>query len=220
MDAAGSSDGSIRDRGSRFPFRRRRNEPGRQAAGVSIPRAAAPNPHGGSSAESRPRAIRSFRSKEHGGTAIETALAISVAITAFAGLMEIVNTVFESDRMYRAARAAARATTLDPNADACAAIRRELRLEDDFDCAPWAITVHQGVLPSSLGDALGSGSPNATGDMVLVRIDWRRPMWSFGNVVPPANADGDPDADGPDGSPGRGLVSRFAIGLARSEPLD
>ena len=149
-----------------------------------------------------------------------TALAISVVVAAFAGLMEIVNTAFESDRMNRAARAAAQATALDPNADACAAIRRELRLTDDFDCAPWAITVHRGVLPSNLADALGSGSPDGTGDMVLVRIDWRRPLWSFRNVVPPANADGDTGADEPDGSPDPGLVSRIAIGLARSEPLD
>lgn len=164
--------------------------------------------------------MRSFWRKEDGGTALETALAISVAVTAFAGLMEIVNGAFESDRMHRAARAAAHATALDPSADACAAIRRELRLDDDFDCAGWEITVRQGVLPSSLADALEAGEPAGTGDMVLVRIGWSRPAWSFANPVPAANADDETSGDDPEESPGSAPVSRFAIGLARSEPLD
>ena len=131
--------------------------------------------------------------------------------------MEIVNTALESDRMGRATRAVAQATALDPNADACAAIRRELRLADDFDCTAWAITVHRGVLPSNLSAALGSGSPGATGDMVLVRIDWSQPAWSLANLVPAANAADDSGEDPPDESAGPRLVSRVAIGLARSE---
>ena len=169
--------------------------------------------------------MRRFRAKEDGGTGLENAIAIAFVVAAFAGLMEIVGTAFESDRMHRAARAAAQATALDANADACAAIRRELGLADAFDCSAWAITVHQGVLPSDLADALGSGSPDGTGDMVLVRIGWSRAAWSFANVVPAANAaEDDPDAaddageDDPDASPDPGLLSLVAIGLARSEP--
>ena len=197
MDAAGNSDGNTRGRGLRSLFRRGRNGPGRQAAGASIPRAAAPSPRAGCCGQSRPRAIRGFWRREHGGTALESALAISLAVAAFAGLMETVGTVLESDRMHRAARAVAQATALDPNADACATIRRELGLASDFDCdAAWTITPHRGVLPSNLSDALGSGSPGATGEMVLVRI------------VPAANAS-DNSAD----------VSHVAIGVARREPL-
>ena len=219
MDAAGNLDENTRGRGLRSALRRHRNEPGRQTAGASPPRAAAPNPRDGSSGESRRRAIRSFRSKEHGGTTIETAVAIAIAVATFAVLMEIVSTAFESDRMGRAARAAAQATALDPNADACAAIRRELRLADGFDCAAWEITVHQGVLPSNLADALRSGSPDPSGDMVLVRIDWSRAVRSLANFVPAANAVEDTGGDDPDESSRPGLVSGIAIGLARSEPL-
>ena len=211
MDASGMSNGSMRGRGLRSLFQPSQNESGRRAPGASIPRAAAPSLRDDSPGQSRRRAIRSFWPREHGGTALETALAISLAVAAFAGLMEIVNVAFESDRMNRAARAVAQATALDPDADACAAIRRELRLADDFDCiAAWTITVHQGVPPSSLSDALGSATPAATGDMVLVRIDWSRAAWSLANVVPAANAAAAADS---------GLVSRTALGLARREPL-
>ena len=154
--------------------------------------------------------MRSFWPGEHGGIALETAVAISLAVFAFAGLMEIVNTAFESDRMHRAARAVAQATALDPNADACAAIRRELRLASNVDCSAWTITVRRGVLPSKLSDALESASAAGTGDMVLIQIDWSRDAWSFPNVVPAANAS--------NASASLRLVSHTAIGLARSEP--
>ena len=169
MDASGNSDGNIRGRGLRSVFRRRRNDPGRQTAGASILRTGAPSPCDAPPGQSRRGAIRSFWSKEHGGAALETAVAISLAVAAFAGLMEIVNTAFESDRMHRAARAVAQATALDPNADACAAIRRELRLASNVDCSAWTITVRRGVLPSKLSDALASASAAGTGDMVLVQ---------------------------------------------------
>ena len=161
--------------------------------------------------------MRSFWPKEHGGIAVESALAISLAVAAFAGLMEIVDTVLESDRMHRAARAVAQATVLDPSADACAAIRRELDLASDFDCSAWTITVRDGVLPSKLPDALGSASADGTGDMVLVRIDWSRDAWSFPNVFPAANASNDAANSVPDASASPRLVSQSAIGLARSE---
>ena len=161
--------------------------------------------------------MRSFWPKEHGGIAVESALAISLAVAAFAGLIEIVDTVLESDRMHRAARAVAQATALDPNADACAAIRRELGLASDFDCSAWTITVRDGVLPSKLPDALGSASADGTGDMVLVQLDWSRGAWSFANLVPAANASNDSTNGVPDGSANPLLVSLSAIGLARSE---
>lgn len=214
MDAAGISDGGIRSRGLRSMLRRSRSSPARIYAGASTLQAETPSPRDGLPGESRRPSIRSFWSKEHGGAALETALALSLAVAAFAGLMEIVNIAFESDRMNRAARAAAQATALDPNADACAAIRHELRLASDFDCAAWTITVRRGVLPSNLSNALGSASVGGTGDMVLVRIDWSRSVWPLANIVPAANA-ADAAADA---SPSPRLVSRIAIGLARSEP--
>ena len=85
MDAAGNSDGYLRGRGLRSLFRRGRNEPGRQAAGAAVPRAAASSPRGGPPRQSRRHAIRSFWAKEHGGATLESALAISVAVVAFAG---------------------------------------------------------------------------------------------------------------------------------------
>ena len=209
MDAAGNSDGGIRGHGLRSLFRRRRNDPGRQTAGASIPRAAAPSPRDGPPGHSRRRAMRSFWPGEDGGSALETAVAIALAVAALAGLMEIVNGAFESDRMHRAARAAAQATALDPNADACAAIRGELRLADEFDCTAWTITVHKGVLPSTLAGVLGGAAHAGTGDMVLVRVDWSRAAWPFANLLPAANAAAHP-----------GSGSRVAIGFARSEPLD
>ena len=172
-------------------------------------------------------ALRRFAVESRGGVAIENTIAIVVLVGAFAGLMEIVSTVFESDRVGRAARAAAQATALNPNADACAAIRRELRLDEDFDCSAWRITVHRGVLASELADALQAKAPPGSGDMVLVRIDWSRTAWSFGNVVPTAHAAGEGGEDGDGGEDGESgpaetlaLTSHIAIGVARSEPLD
>ena len=215
MDAAGISDENIRGRDSESMFRRRRIGPGRQAAGASIPRAAAPSPRRGPPGKPRWHALRSFWPKEHGGAALESALAISVAVAAFAGLMEIVDTAFESDRMHRAARAVAQATALDPTADACAAVRSELHLASTFDCAAaWGagwLTVRPGVLPSNLSSALASASANGTGEMVLVRIDWSSHAWSLPNMVPAANASNNSAAN-------QRLVSHVAIALARSEP--
>lgn len=207
MEAAGNSNGGMRGHGLRSMFRQCRSDPGRQAAGASTPQGAAPSPRVAPPGQSRRRSIRSFWPQEHGGTALETAFATSLAVAALAGLMEIVNTVFESDRMHRAARAVAQATALDPNADACAVIRGELRLASSFDCSAWTITVRRGVLPSRLSNALGSANAGGTGDMVLVRIDWTHDAWSLPNVVPAANASANPR-----------LVSHIAVGLARSEP--
>ena len=125
-------------------------------------------------------AIRRFGRGEHGGAAIESAIAIAVLVAGFAGLMEVVQASYTDDRMARAARAAAHTLALDPKlaqdpnpvAAACAPIRRELALADDFDCATasWTLKVDRGVgtdvLPATLDASVTAGS----GDMVLVRI--------------------------------------------------
>ena len=216
-DLNGNSDGNIRGRGLHSLLQPRRNGLGQQAAGAFIPRAAAPSPRGGRRGQPWRRAIRSFWRQEHGGTALESAVAISLAVAAFAALMEIVDTVLESDRMHRAARAVAQATALDPSADACAAIRRELHLASDFDCSAWTITVRRSVLPSKLSDALGSASAAGTGDMVLVKLDWSRNAWSFPNVFPAANASNNSANSVPNAAASSRLVSHIAIGVARSE---
>ena len=119
-----------------------------------------------------PAAVRRFRRAEHGGVAIETAIAVVVLVLGFAGVMEIVHASFTDDRMARAARAAARELALDPSTNYCAPIRRELRLADDFDCeAAWPGSgAHPGFSPSELPDALGASVTQGTGDMVVVRI--------------------------------------------------
>ena len=137
-----------------------------------------------------------------------------VLVVGFAGLMEIVHASFTDDRMGRAARAAARALALDPSADACAPIRRELRLADDFVCGT-ALRVDLGVGPGALPATLDAGATKGTGDMVLVRIG-NRDMWSFEGSVQDANADdGLEDAD--DDAADAGTVRMVAIGLARCE---
>ena len=123
-------------------------------------------------------ALRRFRRGEHGGVAIESAIAIVILVVGFAGLMEIVQASYADDRMARAARTAARSLALDPGANpkatACAAIRRELDLAEDFDCetAAWSLTVELGVSPNSLPATLDDSATKGTGDMVLVQIGW------------------------------------------------
>jgi len=125
-------------------------------------------------------AIRRFGRGEHGGAAIEAAIAMAILVTGFASLMEVVRDSYTDDRMARAARAAAHALALDPAlaqdpnpvATACAPIRRELALANDFDCATasWTLKVDRGVgtdvLPATFDASVTAGS----GDMVLVRI--------------------------------------------------
>ena len=118
-----------------------------------------------------------FARGRDGSTTIETALAISVLVALFAGLLAIVQERYSADRLARAARAAARAVALDPSADYCAAIRRELGLAEDFDCGDqWAVTVEEGLSPSALSAALRTKTSAAVsdGEMVLVRIAWRK----------------------------------------------
>lgn len=122
-------------------------------------------------------AIRRFGRGEHGGAAIESAIAIAILVAGFAGLMEVVQASYTDDRMSRAARAAARALALDPSADACGAIRRELGLAGDFDCgATWSLKVDCGVsasalpAPGTLPATFDASCTPGTGDMVLIRM--------------------------------------------------
>ena len=147
-----------------------------------------------------------------GSTAVETAVAISALVFAFAGLMEIVHTAWVGDTMGRAARAAARAVALAPEGNAgtldsvaCAAIRRELALAEDFDCgANWTLTVDTGLTPEALLD--GENGTEGDGDMVLVQIAWRREPWDLGGL--PAR----PHPEGAEPPPA------IAVGVARQEP--
>ena len=132
------------------------------------------------------RAVRCFTRDPQGAAAVESALTITVLIVTLAALMDIVGTVYAKDRMERAAHAAARALALDPDADPCAAVRRELDLSEFFDCATagWVLMVEPGVspltLPVTLDGAVQDADPDAEpGSLVLVRIFWNHDTWSF-----------------------------------------
>ncbi len=151
----------------------------------------------GGRAATGPRAGRGFWRGRGGSVALEGAIAISILVAAFAGLMAIVQDRFATDRLARAAHAAARSLALDRGADVCGAIRRELGLAADFDCDErWLVTVERGVRPSALADALRKGTSvgGPEGEMVLVRIAW-------------------PPSDSPDAAE----VPMAALGLARRE---
>ena len=164
-------------------------------------------------------ALRRFRTGERGGVAIETAIALAVLVAGFAGVIEIVQVSYTDDTIARAARAAARSLALNPAAEVCAPIRRELDLAEGFDCGEaWTLTVYRGVLPSALQDALGGTVTEGTGDMVLVQIAWNRAAWSFGGDVPDANyADETEETTGDAAETETKTVPMVAIGLARCE---
>ena len=153
-------------------------------------------------------ALRAFLRGEHGAVAFESAVALAVLVVGFGALMEIMHVAYTDDRMGRAARAAARALAMDPTADGCAAIRRELRLADEFVCSTaWTLKVDLGVGPSALPATFDASVTAGSGDMVVVRIGWNRDRWSFDGILREANADGT----------GAGTVPMAAIGLARCE---
>ena len=92
--------------------------------------------------------------------------------------MQLVGAVLDSDQVSRAARAAARSLALDPAADACAAIRRELRLPASFACtSKWTLDIDRDLAPSNLPaeptddlDPANALAGTGSGNMVLVRI--------------------------------------------------
>lgn len=152
-----------------------------------------------------------FWSGRSGAVTVETVLAIVVFVVGFAGLVEVVGAAFQTDRMGRAAHAAARALALNPTATpkkdfACAAIRRELALAPGFDSecvAKWTMTIDPDVGPTGLPPSLDAAAVAGSGDMVLVRIGWKRGTLSLASPTTPGN-------------PSAG--SLVAFGLARLEP--
>ena len=161
---------------------------------------------------------------------VEGAIAISILVSVFAGLMALVQESYATDRLGRAARAVARAVALNSQADHCAAIRRELGLADDFDCeGQWQITVDHGLSPSNLSTLLAGdpGDGNASGELILVRIGWKQ-------SAPDTDAELEPEIDTVNGESGSGTdtestdpidveplvepVPMIAMGIARSEP--
>ena len=147
---------------------------------------------------------KNFLGARTGAVAVEAALAISVLILALGALMAVVHAAYTGDRMDRGARAAARAVALAADrtalaAIACEAVKRELDLDDDFDCADaWTLVVETGLTPAVLADGPGGdGGAMVVGDMVRVRIAWRGAPWSA--LL-------------------RDTGQRNAAGLARSEP--
>ena len=123
---------------------------------------------------------------ERGGVAVESAVAIAVLVVLFGGLMAIVHAAYTDDRMGRAARVAARAVALETDTSlsqaalvliACNAIRQELDLQPDFNCATtWTVTITTGLTPTAL--ATGVNSDGETGDMVLVELGWSQLPWA------------------------------------------
>lgn len=151
-----------------------------------------------------------------GAAAIETTLTVSVLVLVFAALMEIVHSAYVSDNMNRAARAAARAIALVPEAEAsagridsvaCTAIRRELSLAEDFDCGSrWSLTVDTGLTPAAMLEGGSSADGEVGGGMVVVRIAWNREPWEIGRLVV--------GTDEEDAEPAR----QIAVGVALQEP--
>ena len=162
-------------------------------------------------AERAAASVPGFWRGRRGSVAVETALAVSLLVIAFAGIMEIVHSVYVEDRMGRASRAAARAIALVPEAGesalanrACAAIRRELDLSDSFDCgAKFAVTVDRNLAPAGLMHGADTEPTGETGELVVVRIAWSAGPWNPGELV----ADDDEDA------------RPVAVGVARLEPV-
>ena len=159
--------------------------------------------------------MRGFLREKRASVAIEAAIAITVLVLGFGALMEIVRASYADDRMGRAARAAARALALDPTADACAAIRGELRLPGDFACSIQSsnaqssgvrVRVDRGVKPTTLPATLDADATAGTGDMVLIRIGWNHEPGTFSGLLRDANA-----ADAAT------TVPMTAMGLARCE---
>ena len=163
---------------------------------------------------------------QRGSVSVEGAIAISILVAAFAGLMAIVQESYVTDRLGRAARAAARAVALDSGADACAAIRRELHLAASFDCNDqWQITIDHGVDPAALS-ALIAGTASSTttsGELVLVRIGWKQTGSSSDAASEAENASADSQSPSADDSESTDpvqidTVPMVAMGIARSEP--
>ena len=129
-------------------------------------------------------ALRQFGRGQRGATTIGTLFGVFILVLVLAVLVEHVNEVYRSDEYARAARAAARALALDPNADECAAIRRELGEDEQFDCtATLVLKTDHDVDPEKLPATLDIDPPTGTGELVLVRIGWTEQFVSFGDLL-------------------------------------
>ena len=157
------------------------------------------------------RTTRRFWHERAAGVAVPTALTVSLLILAFAGLMEIVHSAYGTERMARAARAAARAVALLPDRSAspgtlqsvaCAAIRRELDLDAQFNCGTtWTLSIVGSIAPQALLDGAAGGN----GDLVVVRIGWDRAPWRLGGLLGGSNG-------------GQAAATReYAVSVARHE---
>lgn len=157
---------------------------------------------------------------------VEGAIAISILVAAFASLMAIVQESYVTDRLARAARAAARAVALDPGADACAAIRRELHLAESFDCTDrWQITIDRDVDPAGLSALIAGteGNTIVSGELVLVRIGWKQTGSASDAASETENASAGGESTSGDDSENTDPVQTapvpmVAMGIARNEP--
>ena len=125
-------------------------------------------------------ALGKFCLGARGAAAIETALAVGVLITAFAGLMQTVNTVFVDDQAGSAARA------LNPDTNPWNPIWEELYSAENpaacttsagtcakcTTCVKWTLAVRRDVSPPALAAALGPNPSASTvaGELVLVGL--------------------------------------------------
>ena len=148
-------------------------------------------------------AVRRFGRRRCGAVAIETAIGMTVFVVAFAVLMEIVGAVYSRDELARAARAAARALAIDSTADACAAVRRELNVGEDYDCLTME-TYHE-IAPEMLPATLDAPPVEGSGELVLVTIGWTGPPWSLSAF-----------SQGGDGQ-NAGDIQGIVMGVARRE---
>ena len=148
---------------------------GPRLAPARIPRAAA-------ALRSLRTVTRRFLVAERASVAIESALALTVLVSAFAGLMNIVGDVHADDWMGRGARAAARAVALDPSAEPWIAIKREGMLDANAacprwtantnTCGGWTLRIDRRVAPAALPDDLAANvSSESGGELVLVRLE-------------------------------------------------
>lgn len=156
-----------------------------------------------------PCGLRRFARETRGAAVVEAAIAITFATMFFAALMQVVSTAYTTDRLERAARAAARAVALLPSAPAsdaalrtvaCNAIRNELSLPATETCSEdWTFTVEAYEDPAALraGTARGAGTAvgGDDGDIVAVRISWTPPVFGW---LAAAAASGDDDGGGAD----------------------
>ena len=146
---------------------------------------------------------------ERASAAIEGAIAIFVLVSAFAGLMEIVNTVYTEDRMGRGARTVARALALNPDAKPWEALGTEIDLastatcpvfkwtgtttgagcdtdgDDDVDADDGGCVCDGWTMAIDRGVSPGTlatvlgGGTALDGEMILVRLQRHRAQWSF-----------------------------------------